>query len=282
MEMTKSEDGVDDIIGAVADDAEAEFIRNVCETELVTGSNLLSLLCPVVVMICSKPKKYHDKNLRASVVLALAKYMCVSSMVCQKYIQLLVTVMEQSPEPVIRGNCVIALGDLCYRFPNITEPWSPNIYGRLRDEADSVRHNTLMVLTHLIMNDMVKVKGQISDMALCILDPNRKLSEIAKLFFKELAQKGNALYNVMTDIISRLSNPALGVPESSFQTILSFLIQLIQKDRQIDSLVEKLCLRFQTTSSGAFLDKPAEENKGLPGTGNKGPTAESQDKGPES
>ncbi|KAG8231655.1 hypothetical protein J437_LFUL018115 [Ladona fulva] len=102
------------------------------------------------------------------------------------------------------------------------------------------------------------------------------------MFFKELAQKGNALYNVMTDIISRLSNPALGVPESSFQTILSFLIQLIQKDRQIDSLVEKLCLRFQTTSSGAFLDKPAEENKGLPGTGNKGPTAESQDKGPES
>ncbi|XP_071442798.1 condensin complex subunit 1-like [Hetaerina americana] len=253
-EVSKSEDGEDDVIGAVADDAEAEFIRNVCEMELVSGNNLLALLCPMVVMVCAKPKKYQDSSLRVSVVLALAKYMCVSSTICQKYMQLLVTVMERSPEPVIRANCIIALGDLCYRFPNITEPWSPNLYGRLRDMSDKVRQNTLMVLTHLIMNDMVKVKGQISDMALCILDPSEKIRGISKLFFQELAQKGNALYNVMTDIISRLSNPSLGVPEKSFQTILSFLIQLITKDRLVDSLVEKLCLRFQTTSSGAFMD----------------------------
>ncbi|XP_046396855.1 condensin complex subunit 1 [Ischnura elegans] len=260
-EVSKSEDGEDDVIGAVADDAEAEFIRNVCEMELVGGNNLLSLLCPLVVTVCAKPKRYHDSSLRVSVVLALSKYMCVSSVICQRYMQLLVTMMEQSPESVIRANCIIALGDLCYRFPNITEPWSPNLYGRLRDMSEKVRQNTLMVLTHLIMNDMVKVKGQISDMALCILDPCEKIRGLTKLFFQELAQKGNALYNVMTDIISRLSNPSLGVPEKSFQTILSFLIQLITKDRLVDSLVEKLCQRFQTTGSGALMDNAPEAPK---------------------
>jgi len=36
------------------------------------------------------------------------------------------------------------------------------IYARLGDGAASVRYNTLMVLTHLILNDMVKVKGQVT------------------------------------------------------------------------------------------------------------------------
>ena len=40
-------DGSDDemgLVGAVADDQEAEFIRNVCENDIVSGDGLLSLL----------------------------------------------------------------------------------------------------------------------------------------------------------------------------------------------------------------------------------------------
>ena len=32
---------------------------------------------------------------------------------------------------------------------------------RLNDPSTFVRYNTLMVLTHLILNDMIKVKGQV-------------------------------------------------------------------------------------------------------------------------
>lgn len=46
-----------------------------------------------------------------------------------------------------------------------------------------------MVLTHLILNDMIKVKGQISDMAVCIIDADYRISGLAKLFFTELSQK---------------------------------------------------------------------------------------------
>ena len=46
-----------------------------------------------------------------------------------------------------------------------------------------------MVLTHLILNDMVKVKGQISEMATCILDQDVRIANLAKLFFNELSKK---------------------------------------------------------------------------------------------
>jgi len=66
------------LAGAAAEDAEAEYIRKITETEIVTGSsNLLAVLRPLVVMVCSNPSKFNDPDLHASAALALAKYMIV-------------------------------------------------------------------------------------------------------------------------------------------------------------------------------------------------------------
>ena len=50
---------------------------------------------------------------------------------------------------------------------------------RLRDTDTRVRKNALMVLTHLILNDMVKVKGQISEMAVCLEDSDPRIADLA-------------------------------------------------------------------------------------------------------
>ena len=44
--------------------------------------------------------------------------------------QLLFTVLERSTDDVIRSNIIVALGDMSFRFPNLIEPWTPNIYAR--------------------------------------------------------------------------------------------------------------------------------------------------------
>ena len=118
------------------------------------------------------------------------------------------------------------------------------MYACLRDESSFVRSNTLTVLTHLILNDMIKVKGQISDMALLIVDDVEKISNMAKLFFTELARKGNALYNVMPDIISGLSNPEAGIEEDNFREVMKYII----------ALIEKVC-RIYTSICWSFLNK---------------------------
>ena len=53
-----------------------------------------------------------------------------------------------------------------------------------------------MVLTHLIMNDMMKVKGHISKMALCLVDEEPRIKALAELFFHELAQKAYKVIHV--------------------------------------------------------------------------------------
>lgn len=57
-------------------------------------------------------------------------FFSLSPTVCKDNIRLLFTVLEKSPLPVVRANTIVALGDLTVRFPNILEPWTPNLYAR--------------------------------------------------------------------------------------------------------------------------------------------------------
>lgn len=246
--MEKQE--ADDELGGdiAADDAEAEYINSICESEILAVNNFLSKLSPLVVTVCANPQKYTNPHLQATASLALTKLMLVSSDFCEKHLQLVFTMMEKSSVPEIRSNLVYAMGDLANRFPNLIEPWTRHFYSRLGDNSSKVRQDTILVLKHLITNEMVKVRGQISDLALCIVDPEPQISCMASMLFEELSKKGNTLYNVMPDIISRLSNPSTNVEEEKFQTIMKFLMQLIQKDRQMESLIDKLCQRFRASS----------------------------------
>jgi non-SMC mitotic condensation complex subunit 1 len=76
---------------------------------------------------------------------------------------------------------VVALGDLAFRFPNALEPWNGRVFAALQDSAPRVRANALLVLTHLILNDMVKVKGLVSGIALCLRDPLPRLRDMARV-----------------------------------------------------------------------------------------------------
>lgn len=78
----------------------------------------------------------------------------------------------------------------------------------------------MKILSFLVLHEMVRVKGQIADMALCCADKDPRVAAMTRLFFKQLSQKGNALYNVMPDIISRLSDPELNVPEEQYRVIM--------------------------------------------------------------
>ncbi|XP_012566984.1 condensin complex subunit 1 isoform X1 [Hydra vulgaris] len=248
--ISKTETGLDDELGvggAVVEDAEAENIRKICERDIVTGSNLLSIFCPVAALICSNPSKYKHVELQSAAALALGKFMLVSSECCDAHLQLMFTILGKSDTASIRTNAMIICGDLTFRFPNLIEPWTPHLYARLRDESLDVRSTAVKILAHLILNDMVKVKGQISEMAVCLEDKEEKISSAAKLFFFELSQKGNALYNIVPDIISRLSDHDQGIEEKLFRSIMKYLLQFIQKDKHSESLIEKLCHRYRVT-----------------------------------
>jgi condensin complex subunit 1 len=76
---------------------------------------------------------------------------------------------------------------------------------------------------------MIKVKGQLGEMAKCLEDPDPRISDLAKLFFKELSTKDNALYNNLQDVISHLSVGKFKVDEESFEKTMRFIFTFIEK-----------------------------------------------------
>lgn len=54
-----------------------------------------------------------------------------------------------------------------------------------------VRKTCLMVLSHLVLNDMMKVKGHIARLALCLQDDDPRIAGLAQVFFHELSAKAS-------------------------------------------------------------------------------------------
>ena len=143
----------------------------------------------------------HEQNqtLRGAAVLSFSKFLCVSSQYCDEWHPILFNLLKTSKDPNIRSNIVIALGDVAVCFSSIFDDNSNELYKGLSDTNLVVKKNTLMVLTHLILNGMIKVKGQLGEMAKCLEDQDPRISDLAKLFFTELSTKDNAIYNNLPD-----------------------------------------------------------------------------------
>ncbi|TYK25536.1 condensin complex subunit 1 [Cucumis melo var. makuwa] len=249
----EKEDGINAELGlAASEDAIVDSLSEKAEKEIVygdsRGKNLIGHCAPFLSKLCRNFSLMHKfPDLQASAMLALCRLMIIDADFCQANLQLLFTVVETAPSDIVRSNCTIALGDLAVRFPNLLEPWTENMYARLKDHSNSVRKNAVLVLSHLILNDMMKVKGYINEMTLRLEDDDERISNLAKLFFHELSKKGaNPIYNLLPDILGKLCNQNL--PRESFCNIMQFLIGSIKRDKQMESLVEKLCNRFSGVS----------------------------------
>jgi condensin complex subunit 1 len=149
-------------------------------------------------------------------------------------------ILETSKDANIRSNIVIALGDVAVSFSNIVDENSNELYKGLSDEDLVVKKNTLMVLTHLILNGMIKVKGQLGEMAKCLEDPEPRIADLAKLFFTELSTKENAIYNNLPDGLH---------PGSSFPLLLlSFFFE------QLSVICRRVTMPLTKRFSGAQCD----------------------------
>eukprot|EP01041_Mallomonas_annulata_P008396 gene8396-17310_t len=249
---------------AAADAEHDKILEFTTEHDLVCNENyLFAKFHPIIAYIVANEKKsFSNPLLRETALLSLCRLMSVSSILTDKYLPLLFTVLEKySLSASERSTVLIAVGDLAFRFPNSMEP--------LTEKNSFVRYNTLMVLTHLILNDMVKVKGQVSQVVLCLVDTSEAIRGLAALFFTELSKRtNNPVYNLLGDIIGSLSGqsdtstatsnsndvmstaaaPVRILSKVEFQLAMTFLLKFVTKDKQADSLLERLLIRMETAN----------------------------------
>jgi len=162
---------------------------------------------------------------------------------CESNLPLLITVLEYSVDPITRSNAVIALGDMAVCFNHLIDENTDFLYRRLRDRDASVKRTCLMTLTFLILAGQVKVKGQLGEMAKCLEDSDKRIADLSKMFFSELATKDNAVYNHFVDMFSLLSAEK-DLSEEAFKKIIKFLATFIEKDKHAKQLADKLAARL--------------------------------------
>lgn len=247
---TPGKDNLEDELGVDEQNQamEEEFLNSVSD-KFIVCQNLLGYFGPIMQRILLNDKnRYSHRILQAVASLSLAKFMAVSQTFCKNNLQLLFTVLEKQKDEAIRSNIIIALGDLSYRFPNLVEPWSPSIYARLQDESSVVRKTAIMVLSHLILNGVIKIKNNGGLLALAVIDGNPRISEFSRQFFIKLSQTDKGIYNALPDIVSFLSTSPQRLDDAAFKQIVTFIFGFIQTEKETESLIERFCQRLAGTS----------------------------------
>jgi condensin complex subunit 1 len=218
-----------DLMAGTTEDDFTEAIAHVRERELLYGpQSLLANFGPLVADVCANNTSYNHPTLQAQAALCLAKLMCVSSEYCETNLGLLLTILERSQDAVVRSNLVVALGDMAVCFNHLIDENTDFLYRRLNDGDPSVKRTCLMTLTFLILAGQVKVKGQLGEMAKCLEDSDKKIADMARMFFTELSTKDNAVYNQFIDMFSVLSADS-GLSEDALKRIIKFLAGFIEK-----------------------------------------------------
>ncbi|KAH3903274.1 probable Condensin complex subunit 1 [Saccharomycodes ludwigii] len=235
-----------EMIGGTNEDDFTDAINFIKENELLFGEgSILANFGPLVEeLVSDNTGRYGNEMLQRTAVLCLERMMCCSSKYCEKNLPLLITVMEKSPDPIIRSNAVLGLGDMAVCFNNLVDENTDFLYKRLHDENVMVQRTCLMTITFLILAGQVKVKGQLGQMAKCLENSDQSISDMCRLFFMELATKDNAIYNGFIDIFSNLSNDA-SLSQDSFKKILKFLLSFIDKEKHQKQLSAKLLNRIK-------------------------------------
>ncbi len=124
----------------------------------------------------------------------------------------------------------------------------------LHSRSPEVVRYSMTVISHLVLNDMLKLKGEIVDICMLLESEDKKLKDLINLFFYELNQKGNnAIYNIIPKALSKLSYDYKNIEYSKFQNIVKILLKHVEKDKHTEGLIEKLFTKLKNSTGKNYL-----------------------------
>uniref|UniRef100_A0A5S6R370 Uncharacterized protein n=1 Tax=Trichuris muris TaxID=70415 RepID=A0A5S6R370_TRIMR len=239
-------------IDALMESTPAEYARmsieHLLETETLNASSVLRPFANFVISACENMKG----NSYGCFGTALLKLMLISSKFCSIYCPLLFNILERLTYANLRTNIVQLLPDLYFRFPNELDPWTEKLFAILFDEDTGVRIVCISAISHLILQDRIKPRIFIADIAICCMDDNEDVANMAKGFFKEYSEK-EPIYNSMAFIVQRLSEDRSTVDLEKFKSLMTWLFGLVRKDSQLEKVVERFCQLFSGVQSLKYL-----------------------------
>jgi hypothetical protein len=143
-------------ISAAIDAEYDQEVYNLTERNLVLNqrnqatamTNLLGEFLPLLkFIVANDAKQFSNYHLRNVAVLTLLRFMSLSSVVCEENLSLLFTVLSKDEKKEelsnkkkneyndeeniqLKTTILVAMGDFAFRFPNVMEPWTNQLYQR--------------------------------------------------------------------------------------------------------------------------------------------------------
>jgi len=185
--------------------------------------------------------------LTRAAALCLVKMACVAQPCCERQLPRLVTLLaNHNADTAARVSIAVGLGDLATRQPNTVEPWSDAIFSVLGDEdCVAIRANLLAVISRLVVNDILKLKGTgLAEVATRLVDPDLGVANSAKSLFISLNAKAHRqaspIYNLLPDVLSRLApkHPDL------FKPVVTYLLKFVDQPKHIIAIADKILRRL--------------------------------------
>ncbi|ESL06202.1 condensin subunit 1 [Trypanosoma rangeli SC58] len=206
-----------------------------------------------VVTACQeKPERFEDKILeRVCAVMALSELMVVSDGFCSQNLDLLFAIVSEKRESwVVKTNSVIALGDLACVHPNLLAPYlkvpTTGFFKLLNDDDLRVRAVTIQVCSHLVLGEMLRIRDHLYTIVKLVADPDEAIANNALLFVQNLAMKEKEKTgNLIPPLVAQLSQ---SIPFDRFQVAMRSLLERVEGDKPTESLIERLCQRFEPYS----------------------------------
>lgn len=121
------DDDQTELVGAVADETDAEFVITLMEDEIMSDKHFLGASLPLTVHVLKNYKDFPCSRLRQQATVSLISLMLLSSKVYDEHISLVFTILERSPDEAQRQCIVTYIPDLCKSFPNSFDPWTAKV-----------------------------------------------------------------------------------------------------------------------------------------------------------
>lgn len=188
---------------------------------------------------------------RVCAVLALCQYMIVSGVFCAEHLTLLFTIVADKRESwITKVNIVIALGDLACVHPNLLAPYlsvpTTGFFKLLVDDDVRVRAVTIQVCSHLVLGEMLRIRDHLYTIVKLVADPDETIANNAVTFVQNLAMKEKEKTgNLIPPLVGQLSSR---MPADKFQLAMRTLLERVEGDKPTDSLIDRLCQRFESYS----------------------------------
>ncbi|EPB79679.1 hypothetical protein ANCCEY_01223 [Ancylostoma ceylanicum] len=244
VESERSETSVPDSVEEEDEDDDSnrpstdELIRtrtvDLLESRLLRKDGVLGRCLTMVVYFIRHPnipKAIADAALRA-----FSKFLLICPQFTERASSLFLTFTCCHPDADMREYLLVAAVDVMQRFPSMLDRHALFLFDMPIDKDVNVKITALLYLTQMLTRDILKPRGTLSNVALCMLkkkpssdttDPSeaqtsyREVMALAKKLFYEISLKGNLLVNVMPDLICRVCRWEKEVPLTDFKDIVN-------------------------------------------------------------